>query len=162
MGADPSSSSGAMAVSNEDLRADLLRFAQTPDNPIGAELLWSILDDYEHWPGRRMVGADGERAAWLIAQLGDTDLQKRVLPHLEAAVDNGDANPSHYACLLDRVRMAEGKPQVFGSQFVAAGDDGIAPWPIEEPLTVDERRAAMGLEPLAMQRRRMESRYHPT
>ena len=146
-------------ASDETLRAELLALARAPDERASAERLWAILDDYEAWPGRRLVGADGEHAAWLVAQLGDSDLQHRVLPSLEAAVDCGDADPSHYACLLDRVRMAEGKPQVFGSQFVAAGDDGVAPWPIEDPVGVDERRRRVGLEPLAMQRRRMEMEY---
>jgi len=146
-------------VADVALRAELLALADAPDDRASADRLWAIIDDYETWPGRRLVGDDGERAAWLVAQLGDPDLQHRVLPYLEAAVDCGDAAPSHFACLLDRVRMAEGKPQVFGSQFVAAGDADLAPWPIEDPLGVDERRRQFGLEPLAAQRRRMQARY---
>jgi hypothetical protein len=142
---------------NEALRAELLALAEHPADPIGAERLWSILDDYEAWPGRKLVGEDGEHAAWLVAQLGDADLQRRALEHLEAAVDCGDADPAHLAWLLDRVRMAEGRPQVFGSQFVDAGDGAVAPWPIEEPVSVDERRRRMGLEPLAAQARRMQA-----
>jgi len=143
---------------DEALRAELLALAEHPADPAGAGRLWSILDDYEAWPGRRLVGDDGERAAWLLVQLADTDLQRRALAHLEAAVDCGDAHPSHYACLVDRVRMAEGRPQVFGSQFVSAGDDAVAPWPIENPVGLDERRRVFGLEPLAAQARRMRSK----
>jgi hypothetical protein len=145
---------------NEALRAELLTLAEHPSDPLCAERLWSILDDFEAWPGRSLVGPDGERAAWLVAQLADTDLQRRALEHLEAAVDCGDAEPSHFACLLDRVRMAEGRPQVFGSQFVSAGDDAVTPWPIEDPFGVDERRQRVGLEPLAMQARRMQAELH--
>jgi hypothetical protein len=145
-------------VADGALRAELLELADASDHRAGADRLWAILDDYDAWPGRKLVGDDGERAAWLIAQLGDADLQRRVLPYLEAAVDCGDAAPSHYACLLDRVLMAEGKPQVFGSQFVAAGDSDVAPWPIDDPMGVDERRQRFGLEPLASQRRRMQAR----
>jgi hypothetical protein len=142
---------------DEALRAELLALAEHPGDVAGAERLWAILDDYETWPGRRLVGDDGEHAAWLVAQLADADLQRRALEHLEAAVDCGDADPSHYACLLDRVRMAEGRPQVFGSQFVAAGDEGVAPWPIEDPFGVDDRRRRVGLESLAAQARRMQA-----
>ena len=142
---------------NEALRAELLALAERPADPVGAERLWSILDDYEAWPGRKLVGEDGERAAWLVVQLADAELQRRALEHLEAAVDCGDADPAHFACLLDRVRMAEGRPQVFGSQFVAAGDGAVTPWPIEDPFRVDERRRRMGLEPLAAQARRMQT-----
>lgn len=143
---------------DEALRAELLALARTAGDASSTDRLWAILDDYEAWPGRRLVGADGERAAWLVVQLADADLQHRALEHLEAAVECGDAHPSHYACLLDRVRMAEGRPQVFGSQFVVAGDD-VAPWPIEDPLGVDERRLRVGLEPLAAQRHRMQAEY---
>ena len=84
------------------------------------ERLWEILDDYEVWPGRRLVGDDGSRAAWLIAQysIEDPGLQKRCLEALDVAVAYGDADPVHYAYLLDRVRMADGLDQLYGSQFV--------------------------------------------
>jgi hypothetical protein len=146
-----------MMARQEGLRVELLDLAEHPDDPVAADRVWAILDDYEAWPGFRLVGVDGERAAWLIVQLGDAGLQRRALPHLEAAVDCGDAHPSHYACLLDRVRMTDGRPQVYGSQFVASGDDAVAPWPIEDPLGVDDRRRRVGLEPLAAQARRMQA-----
>lgn len=142
---------------DEALRAELLRLAEHPGDPCGADRLWAILDDFDAWPGRSLVGSDGEHAAWLLVQLADPDLQRRALEHLEVAVDHGDAEPSHYAYLVDRVRMAEGRPQVFGSQFVAAGDESITPWPIENPAGLDDRRRRFGLEPLAAQARRMRA-----
>jgi hypothetical protein len=144
---------------DDALRAELVAMAERPADPRHADRLWGILDDYETWPGLRLVGEDGERAAWLIVQLGDGDLQRRALPHLEAAVDQGDAHPSHYACLLDRVRMSEGRPQVYGSQFVVHDDSTLSPWPIDEPAQVDQRRFVMGLPPLAAQARNMELQY---
>lgn len=107
-----------------------------------------MLDDLEAWPGIRLVGEDGAHAAWLIAQLGDHGLQVRALEHLEIAVDAGDAPAAHYACLLDRLRMASGLPQVYGSQVVVDDDGDLTPWPIEDPTHVDERRARVGLGPL--------------
>ena len=70
----------------------------------------------------------------------------------------GDAPPAHYACLLDRVRMATGKPQVYGSQVVVADDGDLAPWPIEDPNHVDERRARVGLGPLAVHTQMLRER----
>jgi hypothetical protein len=144
---------------DDALRTELLAMAVRPGDPRHADRLWAILDDYEMWPGLRLVGEEGERAAWLVVQLGDTDLQRRALPHLEAAVDQGDAHPSHYACLLDRVRMSEGQPQVYGSQFVVHDDATLSPWPIDAPAEVDERRFRVGLPPLAAQARDMEHQY---
>ena len=101
----------------------------------------------EHgWPGVRMVGSDGADVAWLLAQHADHDLdfQRECLALLEKAVEAHDAYPRHLAYLADRVLIKEGKPQRYGTQF-----RGSEPFPIEAPEDVDERRAAVGLEPLA-------------
>jgi hypothetical protein len=134
---------------DEQLREELLMLATRAGDSASADRLWSVLDDLEAWPGVRLVGEDGAHAAWLIAQLSDAGLQQRALEHLEVAVDCGDAPPAHYACLLDRVRMAVGRPQVYGSQVVESDDGELAPWPIENPAGVDDRRARVGLVPLA-------------
>jgi hypothetical protein len=144
---------------NEALRRELLERAAQPAAPGNADRLWDLLDEYETWPGVRLVGVDGEHAAWLIAQLGDTDLQRRAVEHLEVAVDAGDAAPGHLACLVDRIRMADGQPQVYGSQWVVTAAGTLAPWPIAEPETVDARRERVGLQPLATQRSIMETEY---
>ena len=54
--------------------------------------------------------------------------------------------------MTDRVRVAQGKPQVYGTQFWR-GPGGTGPLvahPIDDEAEVDERRAAVGLEPLAV------------
>ena len=105
---------------DEALRQELLRRAAQPAAPGNADRLWDVLDEYEAWPGYRLVDVDGEHAAWLIVQLGDTELQRRCLEHLDAAVDWGDAPPGHLACLVDRVRMADGQPQLYPSGLLLA------------------------------------------
>ena len=144
---------------DEALRTELIRRAAEPAAPGNADRLWDILDEHESWPGFRLVGPDGEQAAWLIAQVGDADLQRRCLEHLDLAVDGGDAPAMHLACLVDRVRMADGRPQVYGSQWVVGADGHLAPWPIADPAAVDARRARVGLEPLDVQRADMEARF---
>jgi uncharacterized protein DUF6624 len=119
---------------------------------IHAARLWEILDDYECWPGVTLVGDEGAEAAWLLAQHArfDPQLQHRCLEMLELAVDCGDAPAHHLALLLDGVRMADGKDQVYGSQLVRATDaDELVPWPIEDAAGLDARRAAVGLPPMA-------------
>jgi hypothetical protein len=150
------------------LRVELMTMAARDSSAGGptdqrhGDRLWEILDDYECWPGRRLVNADGEEAAWILAQRAvfDPGLQRRCLEMLEMAVAAGDAPPAHYALLLDRVRMADGKDQLYGSQFVRT-DDGrsVTPWPIEDAEHVDERRHRVGLAPLAEQAREMREQY---
>ncbi|MCU1456505.1 MAG: hypothetical protein JWL73_597 [Actinomycetia bacterium] len=148
-------------VLNDGLRLELLRLAADADPGRHADRLWEILDDLEAWPGRRLVGDDGAEAAWFIAQRSDVDLQRRALGYLEVAVDWDDASPAHYAFLVDRIRMREGRAQIYGSQFVRSPDgDGLVPWPVEDLDHVDERRARVGLTPLAVQLAGMQARDH--
>ena len=102
------------------------------------------------WPGFDLVGEQGETDAWLLAQHADSQLgfQREALVLLTRAVAGGDATPSHLAYLTDRVRMNEGREQVYGTQMTAEVGGGPTPWPIEDSAHVDERRAAVGLGPL--------------
>lgn len=147
------------------LRDELLVMAANVD-PDGrsarADRLWTVLDDYEVWPGWRLVGTDGSHAAWLVAQscMDDVGLQRRCLEMLEVAVACGDADPVHLAFLADRVRMNDGHDQLYGSQFVVGAHGELEAWPIDDPAAVDARRARLGLPPLAEHAAMMTARWH--
>jgi hypothetical protein len=98
------------------------------------------------WPGLALVGKDGAGAAWLLVQHGDTDraFQQKCLELMKAAPP-GDVEKRHIAYLTDRVLVGQKKKQVYGTQLDGKGN----PLPLEEPEKVDERRAALGMEPLA-------------
>lgn len=103
------------------------------------------------WPGYRLVGEDGSHGAWLLLQHADRDtaLQRTALISLERAVRAGDASGRDLAYLTDRVRLAEGRPQVYGTQLAYDGRGCASPKPSEDPARLDARRAAVGLEPVA-------------
>lgn len=111
------------------------------------------------WPGWRLAGEDGAAAAWLLAQHSGDDptLQHRFLEALRAAVAAGDASAAHLAYLEDRVRVNAGQPQLYGTQFIVT-EESMGPAPIAEPVRLDERRAAVGLEPFAVYEEQMRSR----
>lgn len=46
------------------------------------------------------------------------------------------------------MRIADGLPQLYGTQLRRVNDSALEPLPIEDPDHVDERRAAFGLGPL--------------
>jgi len=102
------------------------------------------------WPGESLVGADGAHAAWLLAQHADADpaFQRQCLDLLAAAVEAGEARRRELAYLTDRVLLAEGKPQVYGTQVTRRGD-AWSPRNLGDPDGVDARRATADLEPLA-------------
>lgn len=100
------------------------------------------------WPGRSLVGEDGAHALWLLVQHGPPDLQEQCLPLLERAVEQGEAGKLEWAYLLDRVLIRRGEPQVYGTQFTMR--DGVPePHPIRDSHEVGDRRAEIGLEPMA-------------
>ncbi|MFK0154061.1 DUF6624 domain-containing protein [Streptomyces sp. NPDC090493] len=110
------------------------------------------------WPGFPLVGERGADEAWLLAQHADLDpaFQRRALELLKAAVEAEDASPRHFAYLTDRVLVAAGEPQVYGTQYTDDGDgSNVRLQPVADPDRLDERRAAMGLEPAAEYDRRM-------
>jgi hypothetical protein len=103
------------------------------------------------WPGRHTIGDDAAGAAFLILQhaISQPDLQRRGLALLLDAIPQGQANPLDAAYLSDRIAVFEGREQTFGTQFDWDADGLLSPAPIREPEGVDERRASVGLPPLA-------------
>ncbi|MEU9700266.1 DUF6624 domain-containing protein [Streptomyces sp. NPDC047981] len=102
------------------------------------------------WPGEALVGRQAAGAAWLIAQHADRqpEFQQECLELLSAAVTAGDADPQHGALLEDRVRIAQGQEQVFGTQLTQGADGTLVPYPVANPDEVEALRAAWGFEPL--------------
>lgn len=115
------------------------------------------------WPTISAVGADGAQAAWLIAQHADLDpaFQEKCLALMEPLVSRGEASKSNFAYLTDRVLRARGKPQRFGTQFNRLPDGTFELQPVEDPATLDARRAAMGMPPIAEQKALMNRKYDP-
>jgi len=103
------------------------------------------------WPGRSLAGADGAAAAWLVLQhaISRPSLMRLGLELVREAAAEGEAEPSQVAYLLDRIRTLEGRPQVYGTQYDWDPNGRLSPLPIEDPQAIDERRAAVGLSPLA-------------
>jgi Family of unknown function (DUF6624) len=114
----------------------------------------------EHgWPGRSLVDDDGAHAAWLLVQHADVSFMAQCLPLMEQAVSEGEASAKDYAYLLDRVRLRQGKPQVYGTQFVPGSDGKPVLYPVEDPEHVDERRRAIGLRSMAEYEREIRQNY---
>jgi hypothetical protein len=109
-----------------------------------------IVDQYG-WPGKTMVGDDGAGAAFLLLQHADRDtaFQKRCLPLLQEAAAKGEASKEDMALLTDRVLVAEGKKQLYGTQC-GMKDTLVVVKPIEDSANVDKRRAEVGLYPLSV------------
>ena len=114
-----------------------------------AEALDHILSIHG-WPGISMVGLEGCRTAWFVAQhsICTPVLQRRFLRALEKAAASGEAPKKLAAFLTDRVRFNEGEPQVYGT-VLDWNERGELDCEVAEPEHIDELRASVGLPPFA-------------
>jgi len=124
--------------------------------------LREIVSEYG-WPGRSLVGEDGADAAWLLLQhtnsrvttirsaAGDEFCRSCVVL-LRDAVARGEAHPRHLAAIADSLRLSNDEPPEYASlpeQYPLDVDGrAIFRWDVD-PAAIDERRAAIGLPPLA-------------
>ncbi|MFD5921889.1 DUF6624 domain-containing protein [Kitasatospora sp. NPDC058201] len=113
-----------------------------------ADRLHELMDAYG-WPTADLVGEDAARAAWLIAQHADRqlDVQRQALRLMEQAVAAGSASPRELAFLRDRTLVNEGRKQIYGTQIAGIQDGSPIPWPCEDPERMDDRRAEAGIPP---------------
>lgn len=96
-------------------------------------------------------GADADFAAWLLVQHADRDVpfQTEMLRILEPLVATKETSQRNYAYLYDRVAVNSGRPQRYGTQGRCTAAGVWEPREVEQPETLDERRAAVGLPPEA-------------
>lgn len=111
-----------------------------------AARLTAIIKEYG-WPGNCLFGEEGAWAAWLIAQpaVGKPPFMRHCLCLLKQAASDNDVTPWQVAFLEDRIRIYEGKPQIYGTQFQPNKNGELEAYSIENPEAVNERRLAVGL-----------------
>jgi len=107
-----------------------------------------ILDE-RGWLGTDIIGVQGNRTLFLVIQHADLKTQEKYLPMMRDAVSKGNANASSLAMLEDRIALANGEKQIYGSQISQdpkTGEYYVSP--LIDPEHVDERRAKVGLRSL--------------
>ena len=102
------------------------------------------------WPLRSVHGAGAGKAAWQLVR-HDLALQQAAAPHLERAVAAGEADGPALAQLLDRIAVARGEPQRYGTQMRQLDACRWTPQPLDDRARVEERRKQLGLPGLEEQ-----------
>ena len=107
-----------------------------------------ILDE-RGWLGSDVLGDEGNMTLFLVIQHSDLEIQENYLPLLQKAVLEGNTPPHFLALLQDRIEIRNDRPQIYGSQVgrTETGESFVAP--MIDPDHVDERRASIGLDPMA-------------
>lgn len=94
--------------------------------------------------------AENGRILFMVIQHSDLDTQKKYLPIVRKAVSDGILKPGNLALLEDRIALREGRKQIYGSQISwNLKTNQYFVLPLADPDQVDQRRAAVGLKPLA-------------
>jgi hypothetical protein len=105
--------------------------------------------DRSPWgPDETIADRDGAEAAWLIVQhaIGEPEFQRDMLHLLNACAGLKRVPPWHAAYLEDRIAMYEGRPQVYGTQWIDDPRYGrIRPWSLAEPDRINELRAGASI-----------------
>lgn len=108
-----------------------------------------ILDEHG-WVGPDKVGSQANQTLFLVIQHADLKTQLKYLPVMREAVKKGNARGNALALLEDRALIRQGKKQIYGSQ-IAMNQETHEYYvsPLDDPDRVDERRASVGLGPIA-------------
>lgn len=111
------------------------------------------------WPTISKVGTEGASNAWLLVQHADHDIafQEQCLNLMKEA-PQGEVDETDIAYLEDRVRVNQGRGQLYGTQFTQENNQHI-PRMIEDEEKVDIRRAELGMGPLSEQIKHMYNKY---
>ena len=103
--------------------------------------------------GYHQVGKEGASDFWLLVQHCDRDpqFQESVLVAMESEVNAGNASNQEFAYLTDRVRVNQGRPQVFGTQLeLNKMGNSYVSRPCVAPAELNRRRSSIGLEPIEL------------
>lgn len=114
--------------------------------------------DRQGWPHVSAVGEEAAYAATNVLTHMGLEARQTYLPMLAAACEAGEADWGEYAPSFDRTELELGRPQVYGTQMEMDEELGeYVPRPMVDPGGVDERRAAIGMEPIAAQLERFNT-----
>lgn len=135
---------------------------ETQDS-INLKALIDLRNNYG-WLAKKEVGSAAV-TQWAIIQHANLSVKKNYLPTLKQAVEAGDITKEQLALTIDRIRIREGKKQIYGSQI------GRINWKgkyinfirrLEDPDDVDKRRGRMEMESIEQYAKRYDIEWDPT
>lgn len=127
--------------------AAMLQVEQQRLDSINFIFVKKVIDAYGY-PGKSLVGETTNQVAWNV--IDHANKTTDYLPVIKQAAEAGEIPFYLYATMLDRYLANDGKPQIYGSQctcgILKAGTRECFVWPVEDPVTVNERRKKAGFK----------------
>lgn len=119
------------------------------NHDINEKKILEILET-QGWPGKNTIGEQGNLTICNVLQHSDVEIRKKYLPIMRKAVEEEQLAPRLLARAEDRLATDRGDLQIYGGQIKYYPETkSFNVWPIIDPWNVDQRRAEIGLEPIA-------------
>jgi hypothetical protein len=111
--------------------------------------LMQLLLEEKGWPKYATVGKLAADAPLLVINHHESDsVRIKYLPQIKQSCLEKEGSCMEYAKIQDRILVNTDKLQIYGMQFRYNAERKLEPFPIIDPEYVDQRRTAIGLEPL--------------
>jgi hypothetical protein len=108
-----------------------------------------ILDKYG-WPGKDIIGEQGNWTICNVIQHSDNEIRIKYLPMMRQAVKEKKLHPRFLVRSEDRIATERGDLQIYGGQMKYYPETkSFNVWPVYDPVNIDKRRAEIGLEPIS-------------
>ena len=103
------------------------------------------------WLSPSRIGPDANRTLFMVIQHADLAAQEKYLPMMTQAVKEGSLKAASFALLQDLMALYKGQKQIYGSQVAwNMKTNQYHVVAIDNPDQVDQRRAKVGLVPIAV------------
>ena len=108
-----------------------------------------LLDKYG-WPGKDIIGEQGNWTICNVIQHSDNEIRIKYLPMIKQAVKDKKLHPRFLVRTEDRIATERGDLQIYGGQMKYYPETkSFNVWPVYDPVNIDKRRAEIGLEPIS-------------
>lgn len=119
------------------------------NHAINEKKIRAILDK-SGWPKKNIIGEQGNRTICNVIQHSENDIRIKYLPMMKQAVLDQQLNPQLLVRAEDRIATESGQLQIYGGQMKFYPETkSFNVWPVLDPVNIDQRRAAIGLGPIA-------------
>lgn len=115
---------------------------------INEKIVKDMLDE-NGWPDPELKGDRGNWTICNVIQHADNEVRIKYLPMMRKAVQEEKLEPRFLARAEDRIATERGDLQLYGGQMKYYPETkSFNVWPVYDPINIDKRRAAIGLEPI--------------
>lgn len=109
-----------------------------------------ILEKHD-WPTKDMIGERGNWTICNVIQHSDNEFRIHYLPMMRQAVKDKKLEPRFLVRAEDRIATERGDLQIYGGQMKYYPETkSFNLWPVYDPANIDKRRAAIGLDSIAI------------